>query len=847
MVLDKSRLQELNRYMLGLGAPVERDNQGYNRPDFGLMEGLARFIPELDDSMAYAVAERLSHYKNTQLSEISADLEETTAYYENLLKTNRPKNYRNLCDDHEITDFVSYEMHLAEDKVDSVLLTFDSKVFLPSLELPYWTEVRWTDSTYSKLEVPKKRLEDFAGRMKDYGKYGFVPDKELGELIEELKKDTQTLPTQNSMKLVGKTKDNGTYYVKFDSFADIKGFMEEENKITPGCLKWKKVKDNIVLAVSRDEMFYLYDEVKKLGFFNKQLEEKSKTVKLLSKEERKAIHNNQIAEKNVSGNALLDISKLSLPFKPYDFQLEDAERIVESKRMLIGHDMGCGKTFISTLVGTSLDIPRLVIVPETLRLNWRNEIKNVTPDADIRVLYSKDKFDITPDNIPDWTIVGYKTMTKYAKELMSLGYQCIFIDEAHNLKAVNNKGEPASKRAEVGMELCEKAEYVYPMTGTPIPTRNKDLFNILKMLKMDKAGDVDLTGKWGYYHYATRYCDAHNNGFGWEAEGNSNSEELNVVLQPYMVRRLKKDVLPNLTKQRLFIPTESTSREYKDIEKRLSNMSKGDTYMGLAMTGRNVLSREKVKPAIDYAESLLAEDRSVVIVSNFNETLDTVMEKFKEDCCCIRGGMSDAEKQRAIDDFQNGRKRVCALNIVAGGVGVTLTKAHDMVIVDYDWTPSNMSQVEDRICRAGQTEGCNIHYIYCENSVLDMTFVDMITGKSANIDMVVDGAENTMNLSEGVSYMKLLQSKIEKNKVDEYADILLKLLGEKHSVSSVGSGFIVDDIFLSNEELAECVNYKKESTIVKKVEEVLKEKASKDDIEASMEDPFADVDSYEER
>ena len=83
---------------------------------------------------------------------------------------------------------------------------------------------------------------------------------------------------------------------------------------------------------------------------------------------------------------------------------------------------------------------------------------------------------------------------------------------------------------------------------------------------------------------------------------------------------------------------------------------------------------------------------------------------------------------------------------MAAGVGITLTKAHTMVICDYDWTPANMTQVEDRICRTGQGEHCNIFYICHEGAILDQIFLQMITDKSSNIDRVVDAAENTVDL-----------------------------------------------------------------------------------------------------
>jgi SNF2 family DNA or RNA helicase len=125
--------------------------------------------------------------------------------------------------------------------------------------------------------------------------------------------------------------------------------------------------------------------------------------------------------------------------------------------------------------------------------------------------------------------------------------------------------------------------------------------------------------------------------------------------------------------------------------------------------------------------------------------------------------MSDKDKEQSVTDFQSGKKKVCVLNMIAGGVGITLTKASDMIVCDYDWTPSNMSQVEDRINRAGQKSQCTIHYIYCENSVLDNLFMEMITSKSENIDKVIDGKDNTMDFNdkgkENKGYIQLLMEK----------------------------------------------------------------------------------------
>lgn len=421
----------------------------------------------------------------------------------------------------------------------------------------------------------------------------------------------------------------------------------------------------------------------------------------------------------------------------YDIAIDDAEIHNFICNGIVVHN--CGKTFISALVGMSIPEKKLVICPETLRLNWKRELEQADKGADISVVYSKDK---APRFGADWTIMGYKTAVKFAGLIMDAHFDCMFVDEAHKCKAVNNYGKPSSQQAQTVMTLAQNMKYTYLLTGTPMPTRNKDLFNELVML-----GEINDKQKYAFHKFGVKFCNGHSNGFGWDYGGSSNTEELHDILQRYMTRRLKTEVLPNLTKQRIPIVIEAPlSKDYRDVEKRLHKMEKGDTYMALAMTGRRHLSKCKTDSAIEFAESLLEDGQPVVLVAEFNETLDKMMEYFGDAACCIRGGMTDTAKQKAIDEFQSGEKQVCCINLIAAGVGITLTKAHNMVICDFDWTPANMTQVEDRICRTGQKEPCNIFYICHEKAILDDIFMEMITDKSANIDKVVDNAENTVDL-----------------------------------------------------------------------------------------------------
>lgn len=111
------------------------------------------------------------------------------------------------------------------------------------------------------------------------------------------------------------------------------------------------------------------------------------------------------SDRNRSGNALVDVSALELPFTPYPYQIEDAGIAVSRKRALLGHEMGCGKTFMAILVGMSIPGKKLVVCPETLRLNWKREVERIDRAASVEILYS----DGDPVFTADWTVIGYRT------------------------------------------------------------------------------------------------------------------------------------------------------------------------------------------------------------------------------------------------------------------------------------------------------------------------------------------------------------------------------------------------------------------------------------------------------
>lgn len=451
---------------------------------------------------------------------------------------------------------------------------------------------------------------------------------------------------------------------------------------------------------------------------------------------------------------MIDLSRTHLKFVPYDFQIDDIKTLLEHKRFLNANEMGTGKTFESVVVGESIPKMKLVVCPASLRLNWEREIKNVNPNSDVQILYSKDEYHYSDK----WTIIGYNSLQKHKANLLKTDFGVVFFDEAHFIQATS-KGYAASKRARAALDLAKNIEYVYPITGTPKTNRNKNLYNILNLLKHP----ITFGGQDAYVAYAERYCGGcYTKGF--SDNMSSHDKELHQRLSPWMIRHLRSEVLPHLTKQRIIIDAKVNLSEYEKAmlnyreikcDPSLTGKEKYSASLGELQKARVILAKEKVSTTIDLAKDFVASEESVVIVTCFKSVVDAVEKKFGNKCVKIVGGMSDKQKQEAIDKFQNGDVPVLVMNVIAGGVGVTLTKAHIAIINDYEYTVGNMIQAEDRICRSGQKQHCLIYYISAIGSILDESFMSMIDEKSKSINDVVDGGKG-----EKIDFIGMVNKKL---------------------------------------------------------------------------------------
>ena len=410
----------------------------------------------------------------------------------------------------------------------------------------------------------------------------------------------------------------------------------------------------------------------------------------------------------------------------FKHQESGIEFLLKNKKCILADDMGLGKTYQSIVAALEIEAERVLIVcPSSLKINWMREIQNFCEDVSIikGKHWDPDRFTIINYDI----LKNFHTIEEKGKkyedwelrrEIVEFNPDLIILDEAHFVK--NHK----SIRGKILKDISKrfKTERVWLLTGTPIANRPMDYFNLLSII------DSPVTNNW--VHYAKTYCEGMRfkkaGRFIWVTTGASNLEELSTKTKRTILRRKKEDVLdlPEKLITPVYLELENVDG-YKNvwneyIEQRKLDGKKGNPAKDLVeMTLlRTFIAMETVPYTIEKTEEALELNKKTIIFCNFNDEMDSFINHFGDKCVCVRGGMSDKQKQQSVDRFQEDDScMVFVGQIKAAGVGLTLTKAEIVIMNSLDWVPGTHEQAEDRAYRIGQKETVNIYYMLIDDTI----------------------------------------------------------------------------------------------------------------------------------
>jgi len=415
--------------------------------------------------------------------------------------------------------------------------------------------------------------------------------------------------------------------------------------------------------------------------------------------------------------------------KLYQHQIDNVNTILNKKKVLLADEQGLGKTYSALVAAELAKLPVYIIAPKSLHAMWRKEAEAVGIEPADIISWAK-----IPDPPDDPNIF------------------CI-LDEAHALQNMR------SKRTQDVIYFCKEAPMIVAMTGTPLKNgRPINLFGILTVLKHPLSYSKRL--------YEVNYCNAKPTRFTkWDCNGASNLHDLYTKVSNILIRHRKEDCLDLPDKTRVIREAELTAeakRIFNSTMTRYANEWREKVRKGwvnphaekLVMYSacRQAASLAKIPSAVEIAEELYDNNRQGVFFVSYRQSANALAEKLRElgySVGVITGDYSINQRNESITKFQASKDNFIICTFEAGGVGITLTAASYVTLVDRAWTPGIVLQAEDRVHRISQKNAVTSTWLSIP--AYDDPIDQMLIDKSKNISHVLTGNPEMEKIELGSS------------------------------------------------------------------------------------------------
>lgn len=438
---------------------------------------------------------------------------------------------------------------------------------------------------------------------------------------------------------------------------------------------------------------------------------------------------------------------------------------------ILADDMGLGKTvqalsFLQFQRNENASLKAIVICPTTLMFNWENEIRKFTPDLSYYIHHGSDRNrDRDGFNQYNILITTYGTLRSDIKLLSGIRFDYVILDESQAIKNPQSKVTKAAGLLVAKNRLC--------LSGTPLQNNTFDIYAQMNFLNPGMLGSIEYFRN----EFATPIDK-----FG----DHDRKEHLRKLLYPFILRRTKEQVakdLPEKTETILFCEMQSEQREiyeafridYRNkilgvIEEQGIQRSQLTILQGL-MKLRQICDSPAImnEPQKYPNHSIKLEEIAREITENISNHKALVFSQFLGMLALIKaklqaldvafeyfdGSTSTHERERAIRRFQEDDEcRAFVISLKAGGVGLNLTAADYVYIVDPWWNPAVEQQAIDRTHRIGQTKNIFAYRMICKDTIEDKILQLQEKKLSLARDLIADDSSFVKSLTrEDVEYL----------------------------------------------------------------------------------------------
>lgn len=432
---------------------------------------------------------------------------------------------------------------------------------------------------------------------------------------------------------------------------------------------------------------------------------------------------------------------------------------------VIADDMGLGKTLqvIVTLLklkeeGKLEAAKALVIAPTSLLTNWTKEIARFAPTLKVGIFHGTER--TLEKERPDVLLTTYGMVRSDLSKLKKLSWCIVVVDEAQNIK------NPTTEQTKA-VKAIPAASFV-ALTGTPVENRLSEYWSIMDFANRGFLGNLNSFTK----EFAVPIQSHHDQHV---------ANRFKRITSPFLLRRLKSDKsiisdLPDKIEQNQYCElTKKQAALYESVVREALQVINGesDTFKRQGLVLQMIMALKQIcnHPAqylkkgdadadlsgkaalfLDLLEPLFATHEKVLVFTQFREAGELlsawIKERFGREPQFLHGGVARKTRDSMVERFQNDRtERVFLLSLKAGGTGLNLTAAANVIHFDLWWNPAVEAQATDRAYRIGQQHNVQVHRLITR-ATFEERINDMIQSKRNLADMTVGSGEKWIgNLS----------------------------------------------------------------------------------------------------
>ena len=387
-------------------------------------------------------------------------------------------------------------------------------------------------------------------------------------------------------------------------------------------------------------------------------------------------------------------------------------------------DMGLGKTIqvISLILklkeDNKLKNPVLVICPTTLMGNWMKELQLFAPDLKVATYHGLDrKLELKSDVI----LTTYAIMRIDVEEMKKNTWGMVVVDEAQNIKNPDTAQTLAIKSLKSDIKIA--------MTGTPVENRLTELWSIFDFINKGYLGSLKDFQK-SYAVPIERFKEK------------TRASKLKLSVSPFVLRRLKTDksVISDLPDKMVLndycylakaqaILYEKTLNEMMQKISGFTGVNRRGNIFKLITALKQICNHPyqflksgetakelsgKAEKCVSLVQSILDSNEKTLIFTQYKEMGDLLTKILSDECDSIpsffHGSLTVPQREKLIDEFQNNDERkIMILSLKAGGTGLNLTSATNVIHYDLWWNPAVEEQATDRTYRIGQDKNVMVH------------------------------------------------------------------------------------------------------------------------------------------